>query len=240
MINEAVQVITGGREAVVAHVAQHVVGAVDVEFACHQRVQPRQHRGVLAGVQLGRAGGVKHVASDQQRDLRGLAERCSGEALVEHLALHDVRQRVADALVHRNAGTSKQAPCALCRLPVGAEVLLERELEVVAERQVAKVVKQRRQSQPLLHQEHSGAITLILVAAGEKALPSNRPLRVSTEAQRRMTLHKRPTAAQHLCSLAVCRIRQRSLKKSRGEVHRSEAVRHPRDAHLGKHQVRSG
>jgi len=40
MVNEPIQVIAGGREAIVAHVAQHIIGAVDVELACHQRMQP--------------------------------------------------------------------------------------------------------------------------------------------------------------------------------------------------------
>jgi len=55
---------------------------------------------VLACVELGCGGSVKHVASDQQRDLRGLAERRPRETLVEHLALYDVRQRVTDPLMH--------------------------------------------------------------------------------------------------------------------------------------------
>jgi len=242
MVNEPVQVIAGGGETVVAHVAQHVIGAVDVELARHQRMQPRQHRGVLAGVQLGRGRRVKHVAGDQQRDLRRLAERRSSQTLVEHFALHDIRQRVPDPLVHRiPAGAlRKQASRALRGLRVAAEMLVQRELEVVTERQMPEIVKQRRQPQTLLDQQHRHTILLVLVAAGEKTLLGDRPLRISADTQRRVTLHKRPTATEHLRPLCLGGVRQRGLEKPGGQMHRAQAVRHPRDPHLGKHQVRGG
>jgi hypothetical protein len=160
VIRESVEVIAGELEAVVTSVAQQVIAAVDVDFARHQRMQPRPQgflvqRLVSGDREAGIGGRFGHEnplrdCERRSREIRLQAVRHVIEDLVDQRR----REAVANAFVRGKVALGGECWESRERLtPMLFEEPLQGVLEVMTEGQVPQVVYEAGKTEPLLDEQ---------------------------------------------------------------------------------------
>lgn len=126
---------------------------------------------------------------------------------------------------------------ALAQSRVGTHARLERDLEVVAERQVPEVVRERRKPQPLLDEQDRGAVHRLQFGPGDECGLAEDDLLGVTEAKPAVAVHKGAARGDDLVALRRSRIAEDRAREAGREVHRPRAVSEARDAHLREDKV---
>jgi hypothetical protein len=193
--------------------------------------------GLAVGIKL--RSGVQNLFGEQKADLHPLRRF----ELAENLMLQHARELVANRLMdgEPRCRTKVRQPVAT-PLSVSADGGLERVLEVVAEGQVAEVVKQGGQAQTLLDQQGVRPTTVRDSAARAKALPVELVCGPSS----RLLVHAASELLEDCVLQSVLDIGARLFvrvancrgEETRREVHGPEAVTEPDGTNLREDELR--